>query len=492
MNTQIRRLGVAMVVLFVVLFASVNRIQVFSAQPISNNPANARLIVESFKIDRGDILGADGRTVLAKSVHTDGKLEFLRRYPQGELYSHVTGYFSLKCGLDQIESSYNDYLDAKSNDLLGSTFNDLILGRPKRGASIVTTIDPKLQQVAFQALAQAAPHGGAVVAMNPSTGAVEAFVSIPQYDPNELSQRNLDAQGAACNQLHEDPGNPLLSNASDELYPPGSTFKLVDMAAALENGMTLNTKFPNPKELDLPQTDLTLENFGGEHCAGGADQITLEEAFIESCNVTFAELGLDLGPEVLSEQTKKFGFDSHVPFDVPFNEGHFPEPSEFEDREPAVAFSAIGQFDVKANPLQLALISSAIANGGTQMRPRLVGEIRDPNGSVLRTFGPEVYSNPMSASTAADITQAMVGVVQEGTGTAAQIPGVTVAGKTGTAQTSSGAPHAWFTCFAPAENPQIAVAVVVLNGGNLANEATGGQVAAPVAKAIVEAALGRG
>jgi peptidoglycan glycosyltransferase len=489
MNTQIRRLGVAMIVMFVVLFAAVNRIQVYAAKKIYSNDANARQVVESFKVHRGQILAADG-TVLARSIATNRKLEFQRQYPEGELYSHVTGYFSLKCGLDQLESSYNDYLDAKSNDLLGSTLLDLILNRPKRGASVVTTIEPQLQQVAFDQLSQAAPQGGALVAMNPSTGEILAMVTIPQYDPNDLAQPSLDAEEAACKELNDDPDKPLLSNASDELYPPGSTFKLVDMAAALENGLTLDTRLPNPQELDLPDTNLTLKNFGGEHCAGGAKTITLEQALIESCNVTFGELGLQLGPQVLFDQAKAFGFDQHVPFDVPFTEGFFDDPSVFADRRPAVAFSAIGPFDVGENPLQMAMISSAIANGGVEMQPHLVSEIRDPDGRVLRTFGPDVFAHPMSAETAADITRVMTEVVEQGTGTAARIPGVTVAGKTGTAQTSDGPPHAWFTCFAPAEHPQIAIAVVVLNGGNLADEATGGQVAAPIARAVMEAALG--
>ena len=492
MNAQIRRLGVAMVSLFVILFVAVNYIQVYAASTISNNPANSRLIIEAFKVDRGNILAADHRTVLAKSVATQGQLKFLRRYPQDGLYAHITGFFSLKCGVSRLESTYNDYLGAKSNDLLSSTFSDLVLNRPKRGASVITTIDPHLQEVAFRELSRAAPHGGAVVAMNPRTGAVEAMVTIPQYDPNQLSQRNLDAQAEACKRLNDHPDKPLLSDATDQLFPPGSTFKLVDLSAALENGLTLNTTLPNPSVLDLPQTTKTLQNFGGEHCAGGAPRITLGEALIESCNVTYAELGIKLGAKKLFDQSRAYGFDQHVPFDVPFNEGHFDDPSVFVDRLPAVAFSAIGQFDTTENPLQMSLITSAIANGGTEMRPRLVSEIRDPNGVVIRSFGPSTFGNPISPQTAADMTKVMTEVVQEGTGTAAQIPGITVAGKTGTAQTTGGAPHAWFTCFAPAEHPRIVVSVVALNGGTLASEATGGQVAAPVARAVIEAALGKG
>jgi len=493
-NRQIRRLGIAMVMLFVILFAAVNYLQVYGASGLANNSANPRTIVQSFAIDRGEILAADGRTVLAKSVDTGKHLRFQRRYPQGPLYAHTTGFFSLKCGISRLESTYNDYLDASSNDLLGSTLSDLILNRPKRGASVITTIVPKLQQVAFQELQREAPNGGAVIAMNPSTGAVEAMVTIPQYDPNTLTQPNLDRQANACKRLTNASDQPFLSNATDQLYPPGSTFKLVTLSAALENGMTLQSTVPNPSELPLPQTRLKLHNFGGEHCAGGAPRITLEEALIESCNVAFGGLGLRLGPQALFDQATAYGFDQHVPFDIPFSEGHFPAPSEFNDRQPAVAFSAIGQFDVGANPLAMNLVTSAIANGGVEMDPHLVTEIRGPDGQVVKSFGPSVFGQPISPQTSADMTKAMVQVVESsrGTGSAARIPGVTVAGKTGTAQTSSGAPHAWFTCFAPAQHPQIAVTVVVLNGGNLASDATGGQVAAPVARAVVEAALGRG
>jgi len=287
------------------------------------------------------------------------------------------------------------------------------------------------------------------------------------------------------------PTSPLLSNASDQLFPPGSTFKLIDLSAALESGMSLSSRLPNPPDLKLPQTTHRLTNFGGEHCAGGAPSITLEEAFIVSCNVTFGELGLKLGAKALYDQARAYGFDRHVPFDIAFTEGHYDDPSAFTDNIPQVAFSAIGQQDDGANALQMALVASAIANHGTEMQPSLVKEIRDPNGVVIRSFGPTVFGHPISPPTASLLTRAMTEVVQRGTGTAAQIPGIAVAGKTGTAETASGAPHAWFVCFAPADHPRIAVAVEVLNGGTLANEATGGQVAAPIARAVIQSALGR-
>jgi peptidoglycan glycosyltransferase len=493
MDRQIRRMGFALGVLFAILFAQVNYIQVFAASSLANNPANARLIIQEYSVDRGQILARDERTVLAKSVPTPGRLKFLRRYPDGPLYGDITGFYSLVYGRSRLEQTYNDYLAARSTDLLPTTLGDEILNRPKRGASIVTTIDPKLQQAAQNALSSAQNgSGGAVVALDPRTGEILAMVSIPSYDPNSLSSHNPDAIRRAWKRLNNDPSKPLLSNASDQIYPPGSTFKLVDMAAALQNGLTPNTTLPNPSALKLPQTTHVLHNFGGEVCNGGAPTITLADALTISCDVTFAELGLKLGAQKLYEQARAFGFDQQVPFDVPFAEGQFPPPSFFPDRLPALAFSAIGQQDVAANPLQMALVAAAIANGGVEMQPRLVRAILDPNGVVIHSYGPHVYSRPISPQTAAAMTQMMVSVVQRGTGTQAQIPGVQVAGKTGTAQTASGNPHAWFVAFAPADNPQVVVAVVVLNGGTLQAEATGGTVAAPVAKAVFEAALGGG
>ena len=263
-------------------------------------------------------------------------------------------------------------------------------------------------------------------------------------------------------------------------------------AAALENGMRPNTKFDNPPVLDLPQTTNTLQNFGGEHCLGGAPQITLAQALEVSCNVVFGEIGLLLGAGALVDQARAFGFDRQIPFDLPFAEGQIPAADTFTENQPLLAYSAIGQASVAANPFQMALVASSIANGGVEMQPRLVSAIRDPSGRVVKSFGPAELGHPISGGTAASLSAMMVNVVDHGTGTAARIPGVKVAGKTGTAQHGgSGNPHAWFVAFAPAENPQIAVAVVVLDGGNVGSEATGGRVAAPIAKAVIEAALGK-
>jgi peptidoglycan glycosyltransferase len=489
---QIRRLALGLLVLFLALFAQINYIQVFAADELADNNANAkRQLIAEYAIDRGSIVASDGRTVLAASRKSAGELKYQRRYPQGPLYATVTGFYSFVYGKTGLEFSFDEYLNGEASELLSQTLVDQILGRPKRGGTVVSTIDPAVQRAAATALGS---QPGAVVAIEPSTGYVRALYANPTYDPNELSSQDEQAVRAAWKRLNADPDKPLVSRAVAELFPPGSTFKVVTSAAALENGYAPSSPWPNPHELDLPQTTATIQNFGGYTCPGGS-QITLAQALMVSCNVVFGEIGLALGPDGLADQAHAFGFvpdlDSNpIPFDIRFQEGFFPDPSYFADREPAVAISAIGQDQVAANPMQMALVAAAVGNRGVQMRPRLVQEIRDQNGQVVQTFEPEEWGRPLSTQSAAQLTAMMVSVVESGTGQAARIPGVQVAGKTGTAQHAEGEnPHAWFVCFAPADNPEIAVAVVVLNGGNLGSEATGGQVAAPIARAVLEAAL---
>ncbi len=495
MERQIRRLGLALLVLFLIVFAQINYIQVFAADRIADHDANAkRQLIAEYKVDRGSILAADGTTVLASSRKSPGDLRFQRQYPHGDRYAHVTGFYSFVFGSTELEKTFNDFLAGDAAELLPQTLTDLVLGRPRRGATIVTTLVPEIQEAA-EAAAAAQPGDVAIAAIEPATGNVLALVSEPTYDPNPLASQDPKVVRDTWAQLNDDPEKPLLSRASDELFPPGSTFKLVTAAAALESGFGPDSLWPNPNELDLPLTDATIENFGGSTCSGGS-QITLADALRQSCNVVFGAVGLELGAERLAAQARAFGFTEEagqdvVPFDIPWTSGVFPAAETFEQRTPAVAVSAIGQQDVAANPLQMALVAAAIANGGVEMQPRLVTEARDPSGRVIAEFGPEEFSQPLSAQNAAALTQMMVSVVDAGTGTAAQIPGVTVAGKTGTAQHGEGAaPHAWFVSFAPAETPQVAVAVIVLDGGSLGSEATGGQVAAPIARAVLEAGLG--
>jgi penicillin-binding protein A len=490
MDRQIRRLAVGFLVLFAALAVNVNYLQVVAADRIANNTANKRLLIQEYDIDRGDILATDGQTVLATSEATSGDLKYQRIYPQEENlgYGHLTGYHSFIFSRTELEQSYNQYLSARADELFPQRFIDQLLGRDEKGANLVLTIDPQLQEIAAQQLRSAGE--GAVAALDPRTGEVLALYANPTYDPNPLASHVPEEVRRAYRQLDpQEPDSPLVSRATDTFFPPGSSFKIVTAAAALESGRGPDHLLPNPPTLDLPQTDDDLENFGGGQCSGGS-QIDMASALQQSCNVYFAGLGLELGPQALIEQSERFGMNRDIPFDIPFVEGQIPGLEAFEDDLPAVAQSAIGQRDVRVNVLQMALIAGAIGNDGVQMVPRLVRRIEDPKGRVLREFGPEEYGRPMASENAAALADMMVAVVSGGTGTAAQIPGIEVAGKTGTAQTAEGEnPHAWFVAFAPAQDPEIAVAVVVLNGGDLGSEATGGQLSAPIARAVMEAHL---
>jgi peptidoglycan glycosyltransferase len=491
MNLRIRRTGLVVIALFVVLFAQALNVQVFSARRLYDNPANAyRQIVAEYRVARGPILASDGKTALAFSRPTGEAFNYLRRYPQGELFANITGFYSLVYGTTDLEHTYNADLGAHSQELFATNLWDQLQGKPRHGAAVVTTIDADIQRAATKALAG---RPGAVVALDPRTGDVLAMVSAPSYDPNELSSHDPKQIRAAWTRYNNAPSKPMVSKANQELYPPGSTFKLITASAALENGYGPDSTWPNPPVLDLPQSTATLQNFGGEHCLGGVDTLTLAQALTVSCNVVFGGIGLKLGASALVDQAEAYGFNQDIPFDVPFVTGHIPEASYFAEREPAVALSAIGQDEVSANPLQMGLVAAAIANGGVEMQPRLVTQVVGPEQQVIRAPAPAQWGQPISVKTASQLTDMMVSVVESGTGTAAQIAGVTVAGKTGTAQHGTGeAPHAWFVGFAPAEDPQVAVAVVVLDGGDLGSEATGGAVAAPIARSVMEAALAQG
>jgi peptidoglycan glycosyltransferase len=502
MDRLIRRLGLALTVLFLLLIAQISYLQVFHAGAIADNPANAtRQLIAEYRVDRGPILAADGKTELAYSRKSRGELVYQRVYPDGPLYSGITGFYSLVYGRTGLESAMNSYLSGDAPELAAQTFSDLLLGRPKKGGAVVTTIDPALQQAAARALGN---EPGAVVALNPQTGDILALVANPTYDPNPLSSQDPKVVRRTWEHLNADPNHPLTNRAVAELFPPGSTFKLVTASAALQNGDTTSTRYPNPHTLDLPLTNSTIQNFGGEICPGGSTTDLLT-AFTDSCNVIFGEVGLKLGAQKLSDQANAFGFcptdpttsgaclQPTVPV-IPFGQsswfqtGRFPEASYFQGRDPEVAISAIGQDNDLANPMQMALVGQAIANNGQEMVPKLVNEVRDASGRVVKTYDPQVYGHPISSRTASEMTTMMENVVSSGTGTAANIPGCNVAGKTGTAQHATGAaPHAWFVSFAPNPNPKIVVAVIVLDGGSLGQEATGGQVSAPIAKQVIEA-----
>jgi penicillin-binding protein A len=482
MPRQIRRVAWGLVAAFLVVFAQLNYVQIFAAEDIASNDANIRSLLAEYSIKRGNIETLDFETV-ARSRATDDRFKYLREYPGGELYGHITGYYSLVYGSAGIESTYSEQLLGESGVISMQDIEDTFLSSGERGDDVRLTIQSQLQQVAAQALGG---QQGSVVALDPSSGEVRAMYSNPSYDPGPLSTHDTKSIRAFRRSLDPNsPTSPLINKATSRSFPPGSTFKVVTAGAALESGrFTPDSTFPDPEALDLPLTDNTLTNFTSTSCTG-TGSIDLFTALVQSCDTTFALLGLRL-PEELRQTANALGFNEPVPFDVGTAASTFPDIPD--DQEPLRAFAGIGQGDVAATPLQMALVAAAVANGGRVPRPQLVREVRDPSGSVLESQRSAPLGRAFSATTAAELTRMMTSVVTEGTGTAAQIEGVEVAGKTGTAQSAEGAaPHAWFICFAPAGNPQIAVAVLVENGGELGSEATGGAVAAPIAKAVIEA-----
>ena len=482
MNRQIRGLGVMLMVLFAALFVQVNYLQIFSADRLNSHPANTRAIVRDFARPRGVIQTSDG-VVLARSVEVDDEFERQREYPEGALFAHVTGYLSFAFGAEGIERTYNDELVGRDQETEITKLSDLLVKRELTG-DVTLTISKKLQQVASEQLGE---RKGAVVALNPRTGAVLAMADYPSYDPNRLAGHSQSEVRAAWEELNADPDKPLLSRAFRERYPPGSSFKVVTAASALASGAAsiANPVYPTLTALPLPNSGgQTLANFGGGSCGGN-----LPEALRVSCNTAFAQLGMDMGAEKLAGGAGEFGFREEPPIDLPFAAAsNFPEAGAFDRDLPGLAKSAIGQQDVSATPLQMALVAAAIANDGKIMKPHLLSEIRNDEGEVTETYRPEEWKQAVSSSVAQQVKDMMVGVVERGTGTAARLPGIQVAGKTGTAQTGLETNHVWFISFAPANDPQIAVAVMLENLPT-ASEATGGGLAAPIARAVIQAAL---
>jgi peptidoglycan glycosyltransferase len=480
-NTQIRRVFAVMMVMFVALMVSVTSIQFFRAGSLNADGRNVRTLYREYGRDRGPIVVAGD--AVAVSTPVDDDFGYLREYPEGELLAPVTGYFSLVNGITGIEDAENAVLNGTSSSLLLERTQALFTGRQPAGGSVELTIDPAAQRAGYEAFGE---QVGGAVALDPTTGAVLALISRPSFDPNLLASHDTAAVADEFERLNADEGRPLDNRAiASRLYPPGSTMKLITSAALLAEGYTPDSQVPAPDSFQLPGSGSLLRNPAGERCGGG-DTVTLEFALQISCNTPFAILGAEIGDDALRAQAEAFGFgrDLDIPLTV--------TPSIFPDDPDAAqtAMSAIGQFDVRATPLQMAMVSAAVANRGELMRPYLVATTRGPNLDLLDETEPDVFSTAMTETNAAYLRDMMINVVENGTGTRAQIPGVTVAGKTGTAQTAEGLPpHAWFTAFAPAEDPQVAVAVAVEYGGTLGDDATGSRVAAPIAKAIMEAVL---
>ncbi|MCU1545117.1 MAG: cell division protein FtsI [Homoserinimonas sp.] len=482
MNKELKRVSMVVLLMFVALFSSGTFITVFQADNLNADGRNVRTLYKSFSAERGPLL-VDGAPV-AVSTPVNDNFKFQRVYTNPELYSAVTGYFSLNQGNTGVEGALNDYLSGTADSQFLDQLNSVFTGQSPKGAAVELTIDPVAQQAAWDALGD---QGGAVIALNPKTGAILAMVSKPTYDPNLLASHDTGSVIDAYNQLLADESDPLINRTiAGDLYHPGSVFKLLVTAAALDSGQfTTESTFANPSRLQLPQSDVTISNATEGACAGGAETVTLTEALRLSCNIPFAELGAALGENVIAEYADGFGFGHRL--DVPMRTTASIYP---ENMDPAqLMLSSFGQYDVRATPLQIAMVTAGIANGGTVMQPTLIDSVIAPNLTVLEPFQPEVFSEPISEQTAATMVQLMVNNVSNGVAGSARINGVEVGGKTGTAE-SGGNDNInrtlWFTGFAPANDPQIAIAVVVENRPGL-----GGSVAAPIAKKVIEAVLNK-
>jgi peptidoglycan glycosyltransferase len=481
-NRQIVKLFGFIVVLFAILIGFTSYWSVFDAKALKEEEANKRPLLEQQQIRRGRILAADG-TVLAKSVAKGrgDSLRFVRRYPEGALYGHPIGYSFVTEGDSEFERFHNDRLIGEESEF-GSIL-DQVLGHSQEGNDIVTSIDPGAQRVALSDLEEAG--FGAVVALEPSTGAVKVMASNKPYDPNRVPYE-LD------NLLNNKIETPLLNRATQGLYPPGSTFKVVTAAAGLESGtITPETTIDAPGTIIDEGHELANdfnENFG---------PIALDTALTNSVNTWFGQLGQQLGNDKLFETMEKFGFNATPPIDLPEDEveasGVSGEHGLLTAKDPVdLARVAIGQERLLATPLQMAMVAAAVANGGKLMKPQIWNRVVDPDGRVTERLDPSQYSEPISAQTAEELTTAMEGVVSEGTGTNAAISGVPVAGKTGTAETPGNEScgggeeenQAWFIGFAPADEPKIAIAASVE-----CTEQFGNDVAAPIFADVAEAIL---
>lgn len=465
------------------LIANLTYVQFFNSQALRNQPGNQRILLTEYSKQRGAILLSSA--AIAESIRTNDALKYLRTYSQGPTYAAVTGYYSLVYGATGIEAKENDVLLGNDSRFFVDRLQQLFANRAQQGGAVRLTINPAAQEAAMKALAG---RTGAVVAIDPQTGAILALASSPSFDPNKLSSHDPASIQKTYTALNLNPKQPLLNRALAMTLPPGSTFKLITAAAALESGkFNSESAIPGPATIALPGSSHRLGNWTNRSC-GKRDTTTLDNALSISCNTAFAWLGMQLGSDALSEQANKFGFGTS--FTVPM----IAATSKFPDNpdQAQTAMSAIGQFDVQASPLQMAMVAAGIANDGIVMKPYLVDQILGPNLKVLENTSPTQFSRAMSETNARALKDMMVHVVARGTGSNARISGVAVGGKTGTAETRPGSPaHAWFVALAPAVNPQVAIAVVLENGGG-AREISGNGLAAPIAKTVMQAILKSG
>lgn len=483
MNGPVRKIAGFTAVLLIALLANLSYVMVFQADDLRAKPGNSRTVLAEYDRERGAIT-VGGKAVANSKPSTATSFDWVRVYSRPELYAHTTGFYSLVYGASGLERAENAILSGTDDRLIVDRLTQLLAGRSVKGGSVVTTLNSRAQQAAFDGLAG---RKGAVFALDPSTGAILAMVSTPSFDPNPLASPNISTERSAYAELQANEDSPLLNRAIAQVYPPGSTFKLVTAATALSTGdFTKDSVVPGPASIPLPLSDKRLGNYTGRAC-GPDNRTTIENAMRISCNTAFALLGVKVGDDALRAQSEKFGFNNS--FDIPLNAATSVFPEDLDAAQTAMA--AIGQFDVRATVMQMAMVTAAIGNRGVVMEPYLVAQKRGPDLAVLEATTPTEFGRAVTPQVAAQLRDMMVTVVEQGTGARAQISGVSVGGKTGTAERGEGQrPHAWFVSMAPADDPKIAVAVIVEEGGQ-AREISGGRLAAPIAKAVMEAVLQR-
>ncbi|MGS0683990.1 peptidoglycan D,D-transpeptidase FtsI family protein [Nakamurella sp. GG22] len=492
MKRPLRRLGTAVIVMIGLLLANIAYTQVIKADDYRADPNNKRTLVAEYSRQRGQITAAGG-VVLARSDPVDDPYNYQRVYPGDAVYAHLTGYYSMRYGPTGLERTQNDILSGEAPELIAGQLSDLITGRDPRGGNVELNIVPAIQQAAYSAMADDGLVG-AVVAMEPSTGKVLAVVSTPSYDPNPLASHSDAVQRKAYNELVSADPSPLLNRATAAVYPPGSTFKLVIASAALQQGYTPQTEVTGEPKITLPDTGgATLSNFAGENCGnGGGGDVPLTEALAFSCNTAFAEVAMSLGRGPVQKQAEALGVDGqeeNIGLDVVGSRlGDIPDTA-------ALAQTGIGQRDVAVTPFQMAWITATIANRGDKMAPHLIAKTTKPDLTVISQPEPESLGQAIPISVADQVRDMMVASEQETVG-AGGIADLVIASKTGTAEHGTDPkktpPHAWYVAFAPADDPQVAVAVMVENGGKLGLDATGGKVAAPIGRSVIAAALAGG
>jgi peptidoglycan glycosyltransferase len=487
MNRGVRRLGIGLMVCYLALFVQLNILQVGRKDELDSNPLNNRQTIREFNRPRGPIITSDG-TVVARSISTpDSEFAFQRQYPLGDLFSHITGYYTFSFGSTGLEKSQNDVLTGKGNTL--GEIDDIFQNSDTSG-SVVLTLRSDVQRVAADALGT---RVGSVVVMDPINGAVLAMVSYPRFDPNFVVDPDPDVAEDVLQFYNDFPGNPLRAAAWRDRFMPGSSFKVVTTGIGFENGvLSLDSTFPVETEWTPPQTTDPIENYGGLPCGG-----TMTEVFYRSCNIPFAQTAVALGPDRMVDGTRAWGIGETVPIDLPGAvASNFEIEGGFEDNIPLLAIGGFGQGETSMVPLQMAMVASTVANGGRMMTPYAVGSTFDNDGNTLSRTQPSVWKTPISSLTAATLNGLMVEVVNQGTGRPMQLAPdpqgnpVQGAAKTGTAQLSTEGPeqsNLWIIGFAPAEAPRYAIAVMVRGEpGDELSQSTGGRVAGPIAKTVLD------